>query len=128
MPSITHRTITKPSVQTVESTIKAPLQGKKRYLRKKLKPITTTRTRDNIYIKPPALPTKKVHKKTQILRKDKLLPFLYSLSSYIILLCSDLSVGDIVAGTTPVTILKGAASSLTQAPRQGVGHIWAHSI
>ena len=56
--------------------MKAPLQGKKRYLRKKLMPIITARTRGNMYIKPPALPTKKVHRKTQTLRKDKLLPFL----------------------------------------------------
>ena len=63
MPSITSWTVTKPSVQTVESTIKAPLQGKKRYLRKKLMPITTARTQDNIYIKPPALLTKRYTKK-----------------------------------------------------------------
>ena len=67
--------VTKPSIQTVEGIIKAPFQGKKHYLRKKLMPITTTRTRDNIYIKPPALPTKRYTKKTQTLRKDKLLPF-----------------------------------------------------
>ena len=59
MPSITPQTVTKPSVQTVKSTMKATLQGKKRYLRKKLMPITTARTRDNIYIRPPALPTER---------------------------------------------------------------------
>ena len=36
MPPIIPWTVTKPSVQTVESTIKAPLQGRKRYLRKGL--------------------------------------------------------------------------------------------
>ena len=63
MPSITSRTVTKPSIQTIESTIKAPLQDKKRYLRKKSMPITTARTRDNIYLKPLALPTKRYTKK-----------------------------------------------------------------
>ena len=33
-----------------------------------------------------------------------------------------------MAGTTPVTILKEAVASLTQALRQGVGHAWAPSI
>ena len=33
MPSITPRTVTKPLIQTVKSAMKAPLQGKKRYLR-----------------------------------------------------------------------------------------------
>ena len=33
-----------------------------------------------------------------------------------------------MAGTTLVTILKEAVSSLTQALRQGVGHIWAPSV
>ena len=32
-----------------------------------------------------------------------------------------------MASTTPVTILKEVVSSLTQALRQGVGHIWALS-
>ena len=59
MPSITPQTVTKPSVQTVKSAMKAPSQGKKRYLRKKLMPITMARTRDNIYIRPLALPTER---------------------------------------------------------------------
>ena len=55
MPPIIPRTVTKPSVQTVESTIKAPLQGKRRYLRKKL---TSQRLEPKAtYIKPPTLPT-----------------------------------------------------------------------
>ena len=39
-----------------------------------------------------------------------------------------MGIRDVVAGTTPVTILKGATSSLTQASKRGVGSIWAHSI
>ena len=66
MPPIIPRTVTKPSIQTVESTIKAPIQGRRRYLRKKLTSqmsVTTVRIQGNIYKAPHTANTRYIQKK-----------------------------------------------------------------
>ena len=72
MPPIIPQTVTKPTVQTIESTIKAPLQDRRCYQRKKLTsqmPVTTARIQGNIYKAPHIANTR--YKKTQTLKKDK---------------------------------------------------------
>ena len=131
MPPIIPRTVTKPSVQTVESTIKAPLQGRRRYQRKTLTSQCQAQRLESraTYIKLPTLPPKGTHKKKHInTLKQYRLPFYCFVSFYNIFSRSDFGIGDAVAGTTPVTIITEAVSSTSQVFRRGFGFIWAHSI
>ena len=129
MPSITPWTVIGPTRQTVESTLKAPLQGRSRYQKKTLTSQCQAQRLESraTYIKLPTLPAQGTKKHIDTLKQYRL-PFYCFISFYNILSRSDFGIGGAVAGITSVTIVTEAVSSTSQASRRGFGSIWSRSI
>ena len=82
-------------------------------------PVTTARIQDNIY-KAPHTANRRYKKH---IHSKRISDCHFSILFILYYFCSDLGIGDVMAGTTLVTILKGAVFSLTQVSKRKVGSI-----